>query len=100
MKKLLGILVFALTLFQIFSLTASEINLDQKIPFDQEIVYKKLDNGLNATKSIMTKIKVKAIVDLWYETQMGCMHKCLRKQHEFSDLMWGLYKEFNGEDDE
>lgn len=46
MKKLLGILVFALTLFQIFSLTASEINLDQKIPFDQEIVYGKLDNGL------------------------------------------------------
>ena len=46
------------------------------------------------------KLLVKSIVDLWYETQMGCMHKCLRKQHEFSDLMWGLYKEFNGEDDE
>ena len=46
MKKLLGIIVFALTLFQIFSLTASEINLDQKIPLDQEIVYGKLDNGL------------------------------------------------------
>ena len=44
--------------------------------------------------------RVKSLVDLWYETQMGCMHKCLRKQHEFSDLMWELYKEFNGEDDE
>ena len=46
------------------------------------------------------KEMVKHIVDLWYETQMGCMHKCMRKQHEFSDLMWGLYKEFNGEDNE
>ena len=46
------------------------------------------------------KEMVKYMVDLWYETQMGCMHKCLRKQHEFSDLMWGLYKELNGEDDE
>ena len=46
------------------------------------------------------KVAVKALVDLWYETQMGCMHKCLRKQHEFSDVMWSLYKEFNGEDDE
>ena len=44
--------------------------------------------------------RVKSLVDLWYESQIGCMHKCLRKQHEFSDLMWGLYKEFNGEDDE
>ena len=48
----------------------------------------------------MAKMKVKEIVDLWYETQMGCMHKCLKKQHEFSDVMWSLYKEFNGEDDE
>ena len=48
----------------------------------------------------MKKI-TKDIVDLWYETQMGCMHKCLRKQHEFSDLMWELYKEFHkGEEDE
>ena len=46
------------------------------------------------------KVAVKSIVKLWYETQMGCMHKCMRKQHEFSDLMWGLYEEFNGEDDE
>ena len=45
------------------------------------------------------KEMVKHIVDLWYETQMGCMHKCMRKQHEFQDLMWGLYEEFNGEED-
>ena len=44
--------------------------------------------------------RVKSLVDLWYETQLGCMHKCLRKQHEFSDLMWELYEEFNGKDDE
>ena len=42
---------------------------------------------------------IKEIVDLWYETQMGCMHKCLRKQHEFSDLMWGLHEKFYGEED-
>ena len=48
----------------------------------------------------MAKTKVKEIVDLWYETQMGNIHKCREKQLEFSDLMWGLYKEFNGEDDE
>ena len=47
----------------------------------------------------MAKTKVKEIVELWYETQMGCMHKCMRKQHEFHDVMWELYKEFNGEED-
>ena len=53
------------------------------------------------TKKIdANKVLVEKLVGLWYETQLGCMHKCLRKQHEFSDLMWGLYKEFNGEDDE
>ena len=46
------------------------------------------------------KVLVEKLVGLWHETQLGCMHKCMRKQHEFSDLMWGLYKEFNGEDDE
>ena len=40
---------------------------------------------------------LKKIVNLWHETQMGCMHKCLRKQHEFSDLMWNLYNEYNKE---
>ena len=48
----------------------------------------------------MAKVTIKEIVDLWYETQMGNMHKCMKKQHEFSDLMWELYEEFNGEDDE
>ncbi|MBC8427857.1 MAG: hypothetical protein H8D94_00135 [Candidatus Pelagibacter sp.] len=46
------------------------------------------------------KITIKEIVDLWYETQMGCMHKCRTKQHEFADVMWELYEEFNGEDNE
>ena len=41
---------------------------------------------------------VKRIVDLWYETQMGHYLKCQKKQHEFADLMWGLYEEFNGEE--
>ena len=48
----------------------------------------------------MAKTTVKEIVDLWYETQMGYMKKCQEKQFEFADLMWGLYEEFHGEDDE
>ena len=48
----------------------------------------------------MAKTKVKEIVDLWYETQMGYYLKCREKQLEFADLMWGLYEEFNGEDNE
>ena len=53
------------------------------------------------TKKIdANKVLVEKLVDLWYETQMGCMHKCRKKQHEFADVMWGLYEEFNGEDDE
>ena len=47
----------------------------------------------------MAKMKVKEIVDLWYETQLGCMHKCMRKQHEFHDIMWELHEEFHPEDD-
>ena len=47
----------------------------------------------------MAKMKVKEIVDLWYETQMGDMKKCKEKQFEFADMMWKLYTEFNGEDD-
>ena len=43
--------------------------------------------------------RVKSLVDLWYETQLGCMHKCLRKQHEFHDLMWKLHEQFHPEDD-
>ena len=46
----------------------------------------------------MAKITIKEIVALWYETQMGHYKKCQEKQHEFQDLMWGLYYELNGED--
>ena len=45
------------------------------------------------------KVAVKAIVDLWYETQMGHYLKCQQKQHEFADIMWELYDEFHPEDD-
>ena len=50
------------------------------------------------TKKIdANKVLVEKLVELWYETQMGCMHKCMRKQHEFSDMMWKLYEEINEE---
>ena len=39
--------------------------------------------------------RVGSLIDLWYETQLGCMHKCLRKQHEFHDIMWELHEEFH-----
>ena len=35
--------------------------------------------------------KVRDIVSLWYETQMGNIHKCKEKQFEFAEMMWGLY---------
>ena len=41
--------------------------------------------------------ELEKIVKLWYETQMGCMHKCFKKQHEFSDLMWGLHEKIKNE---
>ena len=47
----------------------------------------------------MAKTTIKEIVDLWHETQIGHYLKCEEKQHEFQDLMWGLYEEFHGEDD-
>ena len=47
----------------------------------------------------MAKKTIKELVELWHETQLGCMHKCLRKQHEFHDIMWELYEEFHPEDD-
>ena len=51
------------------------------------------------TKKIdANKLLVKSLVDLWYETQMGHYKKCQEKQHEFADLMWSLYEEFNGEE--
>ena len=37
--------------------------------------------------------KVKDIVSLWHETQVGNIHKCRDKQLEFSDIMWKLYEE-------
>ena len=46
----------------------------------------------------MAKTTIKEIVDLWYETQMGNMHKCMEKQHELADLMWSLHEEFYGEE--
>ena len=47
----------------------------------------------------MAKKTIKEIVDLWYETQMGKMQKCMEKQHEFADLMWNLHKEIYGEEE-
>jgi len=44
------------------------------------------------------KLLVKSIVELWYETQLGHYLKCQEKQHEFADVMWELYEEFNPED--
>ena len=47
------------------------------------------------------KLLIKSLVDLWYETQMGNIHKCREKQLEFSDFMWSLYEELHeGEEDE
>ena len=54
---------------------------------------KEITKKVDANKQL-----VKSIVDLWYETQMGNIHKCREKTLEFADLMWSLYKEFNGED--
>jgi len=42
---------------------------------------------------------IKKIVDLWYETQMGCMHKCKEKQFEFADMMWGLKEKLYGSEE-
>ena len=47
----------------------------------------------------MAKTTIKELVELWHETQLGCMHKCMRKQHELADIMWELYNEFHPEDD-
>ena len=45
------------------------------------------------------KEMVKTIVDLWYETQMGNMYKCMEKQHEFVDMMYGLREEIYGKEE-
>jgi len=39
-----------------------------------------------------------SIVNLWYETQMGNIHKCREKQIEFSQKMWDLYEELNNQE--
>ena len=46
----------------------------------------------------MAKKTIKEIVDLWYETVQGNMHKCHKKNHEFQYLMWRLHEEFYGEE--
>ena len=46
----------------------------------------------------MAKTTIKEIVDLWHETVSGNMHKCMEKQHEFSDLMWSLHERLYGEE--
>ena len=42
----------------------------------------------------MKNFKLKEIVNLWKETQIGSMRMCREKQIEFSDIMWKLYEEF------
>ena len=37
------------------------------------------------------------LVYLWYETQMGNIHKCKEKQIEFSEAMWELYLAYENE---
>ena len=46
----------------------------------------------------MAKTTIKEIVDLWYETQMGKMQKCMEKQHEFADMMYELREEIYGKE--
>jgi len=48
----------------------------------------------------MAEKTIKEIVNLWHETQMGDMHKCLEKKHEFNDLMWSLHEKLNGKENE
>ena len=42
-------------------------------------------------------VDYKYIVKLWYETQMGNIHKCREKQLEFSEYMWALYEDLQPE---
>ena len=37
--------------------------------------------------------RIKDIVSLWVETQIGHHLKCREKQLEFSDIMWKLHKD-------
>ena len=43
--------------------------------------------------------QVKDIVKLWHETQVGNIHTCREKQHEFSDIMWKLYSNIDVTED-
>jgi len=43
--------------------------------------------------------QVKDIVKLWYETQMGNMHKCKEMQGKFADMMWELHSNINVTED-
>ncbi len=43
----------------------------------------------------MSYISKNELVRLWHETQVGNIHKCRKKQLEFSDIMWKLYGELN-----
>ena len=52
---------------------------------------KEITKKINANKVLVEKL-----VDLWYETQMGHYLKCQKKQFEFADIMWELYEEFHG----
>lgn len=63
---------------------------------------KEITKKIDANKLLMAALQaaeVEKLVELWHETQLGCMHKCLRKQHEFHDIMWKLHEEFHPEDD-
>ena len=48
----------------------------------------------------MSKVTIKEIVDLWYETQIGHYKKCREKTLEFADVMWKLHEEFNNKNNE
>ena len=39
--------------------------------------------------------KIRDIVTLWHETQMGDMKRCMEAQSEFADMMWKLHSNIN-----
>ena len=43
--------------------------------------------------------KIRDIVALWHETQMGDMKRCREKQFELSDMMWELHSNINAAED-
>ena len=48
----------------------------------------------------MSKVTIKEIVDLWYETHIGHYKKCREKTLELADLMWNLHEELNDKNNE